>query len=446
MAFLNRLFSLKPGEATLVLALGFLLFCNSLAVEISYVVSVSGFLSEVGVYQFLWVFGISYSLILLMLAFQSLIVDRFDRKRLMRRIIIGFAVAFIVLRCLFLGGAPPWLTYSLFYVLTEQQWLLFPLIFWVLANDLVGTSQAKRLFPLIAGLGFVGKFAGVSIATLAPSLFERWHLNNHALLSINILMYIAAYAIAKTPLKRWPLRNITHKSEPLKETLTEGWGFIQEVPAFRYLVISLLALAICDTLIEFRFFSTTEAVFPEATQFQTFYGTYRLMMILSAWALQSFATSRILNGIGLKNSFLIMPIAMFVGLALMTLMPGLPSGVGAILLARLSWDTLDESARKSFQSLVPEERRGRVSLFMDGYLLALGTLLGSLITGIVVFLGRAFAYDQSFYIYLGIGLTLALIAFVAILQMRQVYDRSLLNWRLKRRQRSKTVLDRLNFD
>jgi ATP:ADP antiporter, AAA family len=446
MALLNRLFSLKPGEVTLVLALGFLLFCNSLAVEVSYVVSVSGFLSEVGVDQFLWVFGISYSLILLMLAFQSLIVDRFDRKRLMRRMIIGFVVAFIILRCLFVGGAPPWLTYSLSYILTEQQWLLFPLIFWVLANDLVGTSQTKRLFPLIAGLGFVGKFAGVGIATLAPSLFERWHLNNHALLTVNIAMYLVAYAIAKTPLKRWPLRNITHKSETLKETLTEGWGFIQEVPAFRYLVISLLALAICDTVIEFRFFGVTEAAFPEAANFQTFYGTYRLIMILSAWALQSFATSHILNDIGIKNSFLVMPIAMLVGLLLMTFLPGLPSSVGAILLARLSWDTLDESARKSFQSLVPEERRGRVSLFMDGYLLALGTLLGSLITGVVIFLGKVLNYEQSFYIYLGIGLTLALIAFIAILQMRKVYDQSLFNWRLKRRQRSKTVLDRLNFD
>ena len=44
-----------------------------------------------------------------------------------------------------------------------------------------------------------------------------------------------------------------------------------------------------------------------------------------------------------------------------------------------------------------------------------------------------------------VGLAAALFAIWAIFRMRAVYYTSLLNWRLKRRQRGGSVLDRLDF-
>jgi hypothetical protein len=83
-------------------------------------------------------------------------------------------------------------------------------------------------------------------------------------------------------------------------------------------------------------------------------------------------------------------------------------------------------------------------MFMDSYLLATGTVIGSIVTAIIVFGGRL-VMSAPEYVYLGLGLGAGLLALVAVILMRRAYDASLLNWRLKRRQRGASTLDKLTF-
>ena len=93
---------------------------------------------------------IDWLLIIAATAGQSLIIDRFNRARLLGWVCLVFAGAYILLRLLFFFDVPEWINYSLLYFLTDQQWLFFPVFFWVLANDIYDPAQAKRLFPLIS--------------------------------------------------------------------------------------------------------------------------------------------------------------------------------------------------------------------------------------------------------------------------------------------------------
>jgi hypothetical protein len=127
-------------------------------------------------------------------------------------------------------------------------------------------------------------------------------------------------------------------------------GFLSQVGVNQFLMLSLLALAIGDTIIEFRFLSVSENTFTSLDQYQTFYGLYRLVLTLSACTIQALIPSRLLTNLTLKNVFLILPMAILTGLVWLIVMPGLVSGIGAVLLARLSWDTIDESARKNLSS------------------------------------------------------------------------------------------------
>jgi cytochrome c biogenesis protein CcdA len=129
----------------------------------------------------------------------------------------------------------------------------------------------------------------------------------------------------------------------------------------------------------------------------------------------------------------------------MLVWPGIISVVLGVGLPRLARGTVDESARKSFQALVPEERRGRVSMFMDSYVFALGALAGCLITGAVVLFGDQLSHSTASTIYLGIAALATALTIWAVIKMRSVYEVSLLNWRLKRRQRGANVLDKLEF-
>ena len=174
---LGQLFRIRPGETGTVVALGFILLTNALAMQISYVVSISGFLSEQGANQIPLVWIVDMLLILLLTGISSLIVDRFNRVRLMGAMSIALAVIFIVLRLMFIAGLPGWLNYSLLYLIAEQQWQFFPLVFWVLANDIFDMSQAQRLFPLIAASNLFGQTLGLGIAAAAPGLMSSLNIS-----------------------------------------------------------------------------------------------------------------------------------------------------------------------------------------------------------------------------------------------------------------------------
>lgn len=442
---LKQWLALRPGETKMVLLLGFVLMSNSAALAISNVVSVSGFISQVGVNEILIVWIVDMVLVAMATGVQSLIVDRFERTALLRWMSFGFGLIYVILRMMFVFRVPGWINYSILFLLTEQQWLFFPLIFWILANDIFDMAQSKRLFPLIASGNFIGQTLGLGLAAAAPDLMARMNVETTELLSMNVLIYLIIYVLITESLSHIKPAKRPRQPETLRETLMEGWGFVREVPSFRYLTFAMIAAILGFTIIEFHFLVISDISFKTAESFQTFYSLYSLGAVVAAIFIQTFLTSRIINKFQLKKIFFIFPCVLVGGITWLLIWPtSVISVVGGVTMPRLSKETVDESARKSFQALVPQERRGRVSMFMDSYLFAAGAILGSLILGAVVVIGKWLNISKAYYIYLGIAVMAALLAIWFSLKLYSAYDASLLNWRLKRRQRT-SVLDKLEF-
>lgn len=440
----GRLFDLRSGEFGLVLTLGLTLMGNALALQVSGIVAISGFLTAGDANHMPIIWLVDYSLILLFSGLQTLIVDKFDRVRLMGGLNLAFALAFVVLRLMFAFGAADGLNYALMYLLAEQQFLFFPLIFWVLANDMLSMAQAKRLFPLIASWSFLGKLLGIGVVALSPGLFDRLGVRYEQILLLNVLIYLLLYLLVRLKLRRATLRKTTHKRETVRETLSEGWNFVRQVPSFRYLTLALLALAVCVTIIEFRFLVVSEDAFGDQASYQRFYSLYRLIATVTSFAVQIFLTGWMIKRLKLKNVFFIFPALALASALGMMVLPGISMAVTAMLMSKLPRGTVHESAIKSFQALVPEERRGRVSTFMDSYLFAFGIILACPIIGAIVLVGLWQGQDLRLA-YLAVGASAALFALWATLRMRAVYESSLLNWRLKRRRRGTSLLDKLEF-
>ena len=447
MSLLSRVFKIRSGEAGLVFALGFLLLGNAVAYQVSDIVAVSGFLSEGGVDKFLIVWAIDSVLIFLATGLQSLIIDRFHRVKLIKWLIFGLALVFTILRMLFVFEGLAGFNYALLYLVAEQQLLFFPLVFWVLANDMFNMSQSQRLFPLIASMSFVGKLLGIGVTLVSPNLFNQLNVRAEEVLLLNVFIYLVAYLVAWVGLRKADIRETQHQHETVKETLMEGWGFVREVLSFRFLAVAIIALLICDTVIEFRFLVVSDAKFTDPNQYQTFYSWYRLGLLAASFIVQGFLSSRIISALRLKNAFFVKPIGVLLGALTMILKVDIVGSVIGSVLLRLPQYTVDEPSQKAFQALVPEERRGRVSIFMDSYLYCFGVIIGCLFTGGIVAVGVLTGFEGYFYVYLGLAVLAALVAVWAIYKMRGVYDISLLNWRLKRRQRRGLtgVMDKLEF-
>lgn len=446
-AFLGRIFRVQRTELGVLLILGFLLFANSVAYQISNIVSVSGFLEQVGVNEFLVVWSIQMLLVMVTASAQSLFIDRFNRVTLLKWISVVFAFLYILLAIMFMLKLPGWITYSFLSILSEQQWFFFPLILWILASDIFfDLSQSQRLFPLLAAFGFIGEVVGLGISAVSPGVMASLDIDANQLLNLVVLLYLVAYFMA-TPLSNARVRQTRVKPEPLRETLNEGWGFVQEVPAFRFVMVSMVGIAVCVTIIEYHFLVMAEQTLAhDEGQFQTYFSIISLIQTFLSIGLQAFITSRLMSKMGLKNTFIVTPLLSFFSLVGMIAFPGLNSSSGGYLSTKVSWYTIDQSARKALQALVPEERRGRVSMFIDTYLFALGVIFGCILLGIVLLVRHFVIGGASGLPYLLLGLLVSVIAIWAIYRLRQVYDSSMFNWRLKRRQRTTSVLDRLNDD
>jgi MFS family permease len=240
---------------------------------------------------------------------------------------------------------------------------------------------------------------------------------------------------------------IRQQSETLKETVVEGWSFIKEVSSFRYITLAVVALIVAETALEYHFLAVSDATFQgDVARYQAIYSLYQLIRTIASITILGLFANRVIGRVGLKNSFLVLPAGAIGGAILMLLNPtSLLAALGGLLSQKLPQYTIDESARKSFQALAPERIRGRVSMFMDSYLYSAGTIAGSIIIGAIVFAGIRYDITAYVYVYLGVCLVASLLALWAIQKMRLVYDISLLNWRLQRRKRGRSVLDELSF-
>jgi ATP/ADP translocase len=438
----NQPIGVERREVRLFLVLGFLLFTNSLALELSDVVAVSGFLEQVDVSNILILWIVDMLLIALCASFQNLIVDRFRRLTLLRGMILIFAACYGLLRLMFALDIPSVINYSILFLLVEQQWVFFPLIFWVFANDLFEMAQAKRLFASMASLGYAGQIIGLAIAAFAPQFLSGMGLTDADLLVMNGALYVLAFVLLSRGIGA-SARSTRTDQQSLRETFSEGFGFVREVPAFRYLTISVLATGVALTVVDFHFLATSDAFF--ATQpdgsFQLFYGMYRLIVTLLVIIVQTLLTGRLLERYNLKRLFLIFPVVASISLILLSL-PGLAFVAAGRALFHITRGSIDEPLQKTFLALVPEERRGRVSMFIDSYLFAGGALIGCALVGAVILAGEALRTTNYPFGYLALGIMGAIIAVGAIVKLGQVYEKSLLNWRLRRRTRGANLLAR----
>lgn len=432
---------IRPGEVRLVLALGAILFINDATMGIAKVVSVSGFLSEVRDYYILLVWAVDMGLLVLATALQSLIIDRFNRVKLIGGLILVLGVSFAVLPTTFiLDGFPIEISYTLLYLLTDQQWLMFPLVFWILINDIFDPGQGRRLIPVIGSFAFIGAIVGLGIAQLDSII----HFGPIKLLLFNAGMFLLAWILVVTILSSVRVRNTSQSIATISQAFSGGWKFIRSVPAYRYLSIGMLAVGVTMTILLYDALSDASLVLGDG--FQSFYALYSLAIAVASVFLQ-FMSGKIIEKLGLKNSFAILPFTLLIGSIVTFFVPGYWSSSASQGAARLTLQTVDQSSRKAFQAMVPDEKRGRVSIFVDSYLPSIGTILGSLLTYGIIALGITFSMSRqlSSSIYLGLAILGGIIALVSFFLMRSVYDKSLFNPLLKRRSRGASVLDGLDF-
>jgi MFS family permease len=408
---------------------------------ITKVVAVSGFLKDVRDHYILLVWAVDMLLLILATGLQSLVVDRFDHVKLMIVVLLIFAGLYALLPLAFIiKGFPAPIAYSLIYLLNDQQWRFFPIIFWILVNDIYTPATGRRLLPVIGNFAFVGTVIGLGVAALD----SKWQLGTVKLLYVNAGIFFVGFLVAWFGLRKVNISSATRTDMSMKETFVEGWSFIKTIPSFTYVAIGMLAAGGVMTVLLYD--ALSDAKLELGGNFQTFYASYNLVIAVGSILVQALA-GWVIEKLSIKNSFLVQPVTMLASTVVNFFVPGFWSSSSVQGVSRVTYDTIDLSSRKAFQAMVPNEKRGRVSMFLDSYLPSFGTILASLIAFGIISAGQSWGLERKVYtaIYLGFGIALALLALWAAFRARKTYDESMLNWQLKRRVRgSSGVLDKLD--
>lgn len=440
-----KFLDLRTGEWSLVLSLLFLLALNTMVLQITNVVATAGFVSQVGVTEILWLWVVDMVITLITAALFALIVDRFSRIKLVGWLLLGFAGCYSLLYVLFWSGLDARLTYPLLYVFSDQQYVLFPLAFWSLANDVYNVAESKRLFPIIAAGAALGSIAGNALA----ALYARQGWDTTRLLRLSTVIFVLGFGLLWFTFRKRTLRTrqSKHADTDIRKTIAVGWDFIKNVPIFAYLAGAMLLVGLAFTIIEYHFLFTLDQRFAhDSAGFQAFYGLYSAALIVATWLFQWLVTGRLLKRLKLKSTFCVLPSTLVLASIGALVGSGILGGASSRFLGRLVQKAWDEPARKSIQGLIPDERRGRVSTFLDSYFYSLATVLGCLLVGGLYLVQRAGWIQQQTLetIYLCVAAAAAAGAIWATLQLRKVYDTSMLNWRLSRAKR-KSILDNIEF-
>ena len=445
---LSQLLNVAPGEWKLVSALFALFVINTLVLELSDVVATAGFISHIGVSGILWLWIIDMLITLVVTGACASVIDRMSRVKLMVWLLGGLTALYLILQLLFHAGVSNELIYPALYIMADLQLSVFPLIFWTLANDVYSVSDGKRLFPIIGAGSALGSILGNGLAAGAAVLIARTGGSE-----LNLLIVAAALLLIGILLLWFAFRHQTIRARQSRETqagvydtLLVGVDFFRNVPFFKYLAVVMLLAGVALTIVEYNFLSATEQSLTTDLQFQAFYGAYKIALMVSVLLGQGLLTGRLLKKVPIKNTFIVMPVTLIIVIACVLVIPGLIGAALGRFLARLVQRTWDDLARKSVQGMIPDERRGRISIVMDSYFYTIATLVACLtISGLL--LAASWGWLSSGWaatIYLGIATLAALGAVWASLRLRAVYDLSLLNWRLARAHR-KSVLDGLEF-
>ncbi len=374
-------------------------------------------------------------LLLIALA-QSRYVDHQARLPMLRAVSLGYAVAFAVAVALIAGSVWPALAVCLVWLLADQLNFLMPLLLWSLAGDEFNVAEGRKIFGWIITWTYAGQILGLIVATFSPPVFSRLDIPLTALLVINPIVCLALALWLPRAMRGSAAARGSEADQTTVQAVRTATDFVWGIPVWRSLLIGSLFTFMSGMTIYLTYSALAERLIPDdAYALQMYLGGVGLAAFAICWVLQATVAERLQERLGIPGILLILPITSVLGGAVLLVATGMSSlalaAVGAALWLIPRW-SIDENARRGALSLVPDERRARVSFVVDLIPMVVG-LIASAPLALVAIL------TDQYWIAFAVAIVLALAAIPFLVKVRRGWDDSMLNWRLRRRKRNRTA-------
>lgn len=408
----------------------------SLAGFLTEIVAAAQVISIIGPRSMLYVYPLGgVGLILLALAGFTFIDSR-ARLPMIRAVALIYAAAFVVALSLLAGSLVPALAAVVLWLLADQLNFLLPLLIWSLAGDEFNVAEGRKIFGWIVTWTYLGQVVGLALAAAGAPILEAMGAPLPWLVVLAPLLCVFVAVWLPKVMKGSAAATGLARSEDLGTSLGSAWGFVSGIKVWRYFLVASTVTFTAGMLVFIGFLTEVELIADgDAATIQFIFGTASLGALLLCWGTQVFFAEKLQDKIGIPGVLLILPIAAV--LAGVALLGGVLTGqIGLLVIGFLLWMiprwSVDENARRAALALVPDERRTRVSFFVDLGPVAVGLVLAGPLAAIGLLTDR-------FWIVPALAVVLAACAIWPAMKVRAGWEDSLLSWRLRRRKRSRTI-------
>ncbi len=433
--WLERLLNLGPGE----LGRGTLLFFYLFFIMSSYVLGKVArdalFLAQFKAVQLPYADIASALLVGVVVAIYVRIARRTSVGRLLVGSSLFFASNALVVWVLARAFHFVWL-FPVFYIWVGIFGVLGPAQVWTLANYVLTTREARRLFGLVGSGAITGWiFAGA----ISKILIARWGTQS-LLLAISVFLGVCAVLVARI----WRQRRTDTQAEGdesgqprnLRQSMRLIWSskYLMSIAAVIWLASTV------TMVVNWQFKAVARQVFTNTDQLAIFFAGFNLYAALASLGVQLFFTSRLLRRFGLGPALMIVPVALLTGSIWMLVANGLMSA----LILRGSDQVLRYSVDKCGVELLYLPLPARVKLQVKWFIDTVVWRLGDGIAGLVVLVFATYLHVSA--AHLSWGVCVLIVGWmVAALSARRLYVATLTDsirqHRLEVERASASVLD-----
>ena len=291
--------------------------------------------------------------------------------------VISFIVFGTLLRLNFLVGWVLYLFYlwvSIFAVLSASQ-------FWILANVVFNSREAKRLFGFIGAGAIAGGIFGGYLATLLASLIG----------SENLVFGGALLLAMSIPVTRkiWKNHVAPNQTQVEAKITVQGFGDnpLKLILGSRHLTFLALIIAVSVVvakLVEYQYSAIASMRIKDPDDLTVFFGFWFSNFNVLSLLIQLFLTRRVVGVYGVGMSLLFLPLSIMVGAVVLMFFPEL----WAAILIKLADGSMKQSINKSAIELlalpIPAEIKKHTKSFIDVFVDLAATGAGGLILLFIV--------------------------------------------------------------
>ncbi len=295
--------------------------------------------------------------------------SRASRKMPMNRL-INFTTLIIIVNLFVLRWLvtinQPWI-YYMFYTWVSIYGALTTSQFWLMANAVFDSAQAKRVFALIGLGGILGAFTGGEVTSIVVKYFD---VSTENLLFICMALLGVTSVLVIIVWRKWGQKEVEIKKATRKrsEVIDNVGKVVSTIFRSRHLTLTVGIIAMTmmvASFVDFQFKTVSYQTFPDKASLTSFLGVFYGRLSLVSLVLQLVLTYRFIRILGVGGVIMFLPIGLTLGSLAMLIYPGL---ISAILLRGADGSlkySIDKTGRELLFLPIPLEIKKRTKIFID---------------------------------------------------------------------------------